>query len=225
MRVRAAVLLVPVVLAPAMARAQGRTVDEGTLEITRAGAGPAVESFKIVRFGGDSIVATGQLMSGTRRTNSRLTTDTLGTPISYEYYARNASREVDRVRASARAGRLLLLASDEHGRESQREFPVVTGGAVMLDPELLHQLYFLPLAPHPRAIFVIRPREVRGAEVTLASLGFEPLSIGGRSVTSQHYALGAGADRVDLWVDAAGRVLRVAIPAEQLDARREELPR
>lgn len=210
---------------PATASAQGRVVDEGTFTITRAGAAPQSESFKIVRFGGDSIRATGQVASGGERINTSLTVDTLGTPISYALVARQDGAPAVQVKAVARAGRLAVLTSDQHGMESQREFPMSAGHCVIVDGGLQHQLYFVPLARRDQPLAIVSPRAIKRATATLAPLGLEPITVAGRSVTATHYAIGNGAERQEFWVDAAGRLLRVEIPSEHLTAQRDELPR
>src|SRR5438034_747523 len=58
-------------------------------------------------------------------------------------------------------------------------------------------------------------------QVRLTARGLEPIEIGGRSVTATKYSLGSGRQ---IWVDSAGRVLRVA-QADGIVATREELPR
>jgi len=62
--------------------AQARIIDEGTFIITRTGAPSETENFRI-RVDNGVIMATGQLSAGTKRVNSALTTDSLGTPMDY----------------------------------------------------------------------------------------------------------------------------------------------
>ena len=225
MRLRVIGFVLLVAVAPAIVSAQGRVVDEGTFTITRVAAAPQSESFKIVRFGGDSIRATGQVASGTERINSSLTVDTLGTPISYALVARRDGAPAVQVKAVARAGRLAVLSSDQHGMESQREFPMAPGHCVIVESGLHHQLYFVPLARRDAPLSIVSPRAVKRASASITPLGLEPITVAGRSVTATHYALGDGADRQEFWVDAAGRLLRVEIPGEHLIAQRDELPR
>ncbi|HVX39346.1 MAG TPA: hypothetical protein VHB25_07200 [Gemmatimonadaceae bacterium] len=225
MRLRPIGSVLLVAVAPAIVSAQGRVVDEGTFTITRAAAAPQSESFKIVRFGGDSIRATGQVTAGAERINTSLTVDTLGTPISYALIARQDGSPAVQVKAVARAGRLAVVSSDQHGMESQREFPMASGHCVIVESGLEHQLYFVPFARRDQPLWIVSPRSVNRVSAVVAPKGLEPITIAGRSVTATHYSLGSGAARQDFWVDAAGRLLRVEIPAEHLVAQREELPR
>src|SRR5690348_10148160 len=146
MRLHAIGSLLLLAIAAGSVRAQGRLVDEGTFTISRAGAAQQSESFKIVRFGGDSIRATGQIATAGERINTSLTVDTLGTPISYALVARQDGSPALQVKAVARGGRLAVLTSDQHGTESQREFPMAPGHCVIVESGLQHQLYFVPLA-------------------------------------------------------------------------------
>ena len=74
-------------LSAASLAAQGRIVDEGTFVITRQGQPSQTESFRI-RSDNGILVATGQLSGGSRRINSVLTTDSLGTPMDYKLEVR-----------------------------------------------------------------------------------------------------------------------------------------
>ncbi len=219
----AALAMLP--LLPSAALAQGRVVDEGTFTVSRGGGAPQSESFKIVRFGNDSIRATGQLASASERINSSLTVDTLGTPISYALVARQDGSPALRVKAVARGGRLAVVSSDQHGIESQREFPMAAGRCVIVDAGLEHQLYFVPMAHRDQPLTIVSPRAITRSTAAITPLGLEPITIGGRSVTATRYALGSGAARQEFWVDSEGRLLRVDIPGEHVSAQRDELPR
>jgi hypothetical protein len=58
-------------------------------------------------------------------------------------------------------------------------------------------------------------------------VGSEPIRIDSRDIEARHLRLrteGSGVTR-DVWVDAAGHLLQVKIPAVKLVAVRDELPR
>jgi hypothetical protein len=222
MRLRSAVTLV--VLASAPALGQGRVIDEGAFTVTKAGAPAATESFKIMHAEGDAISATGQLTGGARRITSSLTTDSLGTPVKYDLSVYESGALIQHVGALAQGGRLSALSKDGRGNESMTEFPVAAGRSVILEDELIHQTYFIVLGKRSGSIQVIEPRGAHRLTLTLATIGLEPVTIGGRSTTATHYSLGNGLGRRDFWVDSAGRVLRVET-SQGLKAIREELPR
>lgn len=203
--------------------AQGRIIDEGTFIITRAGAPSATESFRI-RVDNGNVMATGQLIAGSKRVNSALTTDSLGTPMDYRVEVRENGASTMSVSAIGRAGRLTARSQLPHGDESTREFPVTTGGSVILEEDLIHQTYFALLSKRG-TLQAINPRTSHGTPVTLRALGLEPLTIGGRQVTATHYSMQNGSRQREFWVDSAGRVLQVEIPSIGLKATRDELPR
>jgi hypothetical protein len=124
----------------------------------------------------------------------------------------------------AQGGRLSELSKDGRGNESMTEYPVATGRSLILEDELLHQTYFVVLGKRSGSVQVIEPRGAHRVTLTLAAIGLEPVTIGGRSTTATHYSLGNGLGRRDFWVDSAGRVLRVET-SQGLKALREELPR
>jgi hypothetical protein len=204
--------------------AQSTPVDEGTFVITRTGASPETESFRILRLDGGMLRATGQLIDGGRRVTSMLTTDSLGTPLEYQVKVRENGVQTIGVAAMASAGRLSSRTQLQHGDESMREYPVATG-SIILEDDLLHETYFVALGHRSGAVRVINPRTARGSTVTIAALGLEPLAIGGRQVTATHYSITGGAVRRDFWLDSAGRLLQVEIPSAGLKAVREEAPR
>jgi hypothetical protein len=222
MRLRSAFTLL--VLASGPAFGQGRVIDEGVFSISRAGAPAATESFKIMRADGDAIVATGQLTGGSRKMTSSLTTDSLGTPVKYDLSVYENGALSQHVGALAQGGRLSALSKDGRGNESMTEYPVAPGKSLILEDELLHQTYFVVLGKRSGTVQVIEPRGAHRVTLTLAAIGLEPVTIGGRSTTATHYSLGNGLGRRDFWVDSAGRVLRVET-SQGLKALREELPR
>ena len=209
---------------PALAIAQGRIVDEGTFVITQPGTAAKTESFRI-RADNGVIYATGQVNAGTRRVMSALTTDSLGMPIEYKLDVRDNGVSAVKVEAMTRAGRLSVRSHLSGGDESTREYPVASGNSLILDDELLHQTYFVALVKRAGAVQVIKPRAAHGGTLTLTAHGLEPITVAGRQLTATHYSLVNGAGRREFWIDAAGRLLQIEIPAIGLKAVREEAPR
>jgi len=209
------------------ATAQGRVIDEGTFVITRPGGASATENFRITRIDNGQIQATGQLTSGARRETSRLVTDSLGTPLEYQVVSFDGTSRAPatEIRATARAGRLSALARNRRGEESMHEYPMTPGRCLLVDDELMHLLYFAPLAKREGAVEVINPRGAHGGGFTLAAHGLEPVSVGGKSITGTHYSLSNGSTTRDFWIDGSGMLLRVEIRGENIVATREEPPR
>jgi hypothetical protein len=204
--------------------AQGRILDEGTFLVTRTGLPQATEGFKIWRLEDGALLATGALIAGPQRITSSLRTDSLGTPIAYSVTVRDGGGVRDSLVAAARGTRL-QSHTQAHGDESMREYQLMSGTTLILEDDLVHELYFAVLARRSGAVRVISPRAARGSSATISAMGLEPIEVGGRSVTAAHYSLNGGSGRRDFWVDSAGRLLRVDGPGAGLRAVREELPR
>jgi hypothetical protein len=206
------------------ATAQGIVVDDGAFRISRpGGAAPEIESFRIQRGDNGQLVATSELRAGAHRIRSRLIADTLGSPISYQLSVFDNGTKTSEVRADAGSGRLTTAVSNQRGDESQRDYPMGREHSVILDDDLVHQMYFLRLASRTGLVRVISPHAARAATFVIAAHGLEPIDVGGQSVTATHFSLTNGGDRRDVWLDAEGRVLRVETSAG-LKAVRDELP-
>jgi hypothetical protein len=219
----AATFLAGLELAAAPAFAQGRIIDEGTFLVSKAGSPPVTESFRI-RTQGDLIIAHGQSASGSRRTVSDLTADSLGNPVRYELTVFDNGARALHIQVQPQSGRFSALSSDARGNESMTEYPAAAGRSAILEDDLVHQSYFLALGKRTGNIQVIEPRGGHRAILALSALGLEPIEVGGRSVTATHYSLGNSLGRRDFWIDESGRLLRVET-SQGLKAVREELPR
>ena len=215
-------------LSTAGAQAPARTLDEGTFLISRSGAPIGRESFRIsqsARGAPETYRATAQVVLGDRRIVPTLTCDSLGAPISYDVSVQGGTDPTARLQARARPGRFSSMLRTREG-ESTREY-VVPAGVVVLDDDIVHQLYFLTFGGRRSgAITVLAPRTGTQAVATLQSLGASSVEIGGTSVTGTHLVLTApGFARREFWVDAGGRVLKAAIPERGIIAQRDEPPR
>jgi hypothetical protein len=206
------------------AGAQGRPIDEGTFIVTRGGGPSHTESFKIWRLEGGALLATGSMISGSQRVTSSLRTDSVGTPLTYSVTVRDGGAVRDSVVAAVRGGRLQSHAQ-AHGDESMREYQVTAGNTLILEDDLVHQLFFAVLAKHTTAVQLINPRVASSGSGTFVAHGLEPIDAGGKTVTAAHYSLNTSSGRREFWVDSAGRLLRVEAPGAGLKAVREELPR
>ena len=210
------------------AQAPARTLDEGTFLISRSGAPIGRESFRIsqsARGAPETYRATAQVVLGDRRIVPTLTCDSLGAPISYDVSVQGGTDPTARLQARARPGRFSSMLRTREG-ESTREY-VVPAGVVVLDDDIVHQLYFLTIGGRRSgSITVLAPRTGIQAVATLQSLGASSVEIGGASVTGTHLVLTApGFARREFWVDAGGRVLKAAIPERGIIAQRDEPPR
>src|SRR5829696_1414879 len=156
MRLRSVVSLLVFSATPVFA--QGRVIDEGIFVITKPGAAPSTESFRVLRGDGDLIRATGQVTAGSQRVTSALSTDSVGTPVTYDLTVLENGARTLQLHAQAQGGRLSVLTADGRGNESMTEYPVVVGKSLILEDQLVHQSYFAALAKRGGTLQVIAPR-------------------------------------------------------------------
>jgi hypothetical protein len=217
--------LVPVALA-----AQVTTADEGSFTVSRAGARIGREEFRIMKqpvAGGIEYVARGLGAYGDRRITAALQTDATGAPLRYQVDVRNGAETEARLTAQIVHGRFSAQVRTVRG-EAASEFN--TGdGAVVVDDEIYHQYFFLPLGGRlgsgPVEVPVLVPRRNAQGVVRVTRSGPDPVTVGGQSLAATRYVLtAAGSPERDVWLDAGGRVLKVSIPTQGIVALRDDPP-
>ena len=202
-------------------------MDEGSLVITRNGTPIGREAYRVVRAaagGGQAFRATATVSFDSARVALRLTTDSAGAPLAYEAEVRVHATLVAHVDGSGRPGRFSTLTKTPNG-ESARDY-VMGPDPLLVDPQAFDPYYFAVLPPRRSQFSVVDPRLGTQATFRFEERGQESIRVGRGTASARHYALIAadGSSR-DIWVDARGRLLRVAIPAQGLVAQRDELPR
>jgi hypothetical protein len=212
---------------PSASPAQTAVVDEGTFMVSLKGSPIGRESFRIKRElapGGQVFQATAESALGDNRITMRLGTDSSGVPISYEVEMKLRGKVVQRLQGRGRPGRFSVLMEGANG-ESAREY-VLNHGALLLDEDVFHQFFFVPLAAAHQELVVIAPRSTQQGRFELQERGVEGVEIAGRTIEGRRYTLidPSGATR-DVWIDAKGRLLKVAIPEKGLVALRDDPPR
>ncbi len=207
--------------------AQETIVDEGTLVITRNSVPVGREAYRIVRAaagGGQAYRATATISFDSARITLRLTTDSVGAPLTYQADVRVRGRLVSHVEGSGRPGRFSTLVQTPHG-ESAHDY-LMGPNPLVLDEHAFDPYYFAVLPPLRHRFSMIDPRLGTQTTFRFEERGQESLRVGRGTASARHYALitPSGATR-DIWVDSQGRLLRVAIPTQGLVAQRDELPR
>lgn len=210
------------------AAAQVSTVDEGSFTISRAGQRVGSEVFAIRQTPGAErgmiLVSSATITAGERRVLPALRTDERGVPLAYQIDVRVGGESRERLTGLVGRGRFSAQVHTAGG-ESASEF-VVAAGARLIDEDIFHQYYFLVLGNRRGAVPVIIPRRGEQVTVEVVERGQEALVVGGRPLAATRLTvLLNGAPDRDVWIDGAGRVLRVEIPARQVIAMRDEPPR
>jgi hypothetical protein len=225
---------------PALSRRSARPsrqagiVDAGSFTIFRGSAKIGREEFTIRMApppeGG--FLASGTIVYADRRLTPALGTDSAGAPQRYQVEVRAGDRRTEVLSLEIVRGHGSTRVQTARG-ESATEF-VVPAGTRLIDDDVFSHYFFLArtvLAGQGRAptqtvtVPILVPRgAVVPARVTTA--GEESVDVAGRSIsaTRVHVTLAAGDER-ELWADAAGRVIKVAIPARGIIAVRDDAPR
>lgn len=220
--------VIALVLAPSFALAQSSAVvDEGTFTVTENGAPLGRESFRIARTpapGGQVYLVKGQSALGENRISTTLGADSLGVPVSYESEHTLRGQLVQRLQGRGRPGRFSVLKQTKSG-ESAREY-LLNSGALLMDEDVFHHFYFVPLSAKLAHLVVIAPRTAQQAKFQVEDRGAENVEIAGHRLAARRFALISSSEASrDVWIDEKGRLLKVAIPEKGLIALRDDPPR
>jgi hypothetical protein len=210
------------------AAAQVTTVDEGSFTILKAGQRVGSEVFAIRQTPsaerGMILVSSATITTGERRVLPALRTDERGGPLAYQIDVRVGGRSRERLTGLVGRGRFSAQLHTPGG-ESASEI-VVSDGARLIDEDIFHQYYFLALGNRRGVIPMIVPRRGEQVMVEVRDRGADPVTVGGRSLAATRLTVWInGVPERDVWVDGAGRLLKVEIPARQVVALRDEPPR
>jgi hypothetical protein len=210
--------------------AQVVTVDEGSFTVTRGGAPVGREEFRILRqpaAGGVAYVARALGAYGDRRVSPALQTDSLGVPQRYQVEVRVAGQLEQRLAAQGTGGRFAAQATTRRG-EASREYLLPAGG-VLLDDEAYHQWFVLGLRGRMDTVVTLPalvPRHNAQRTYRVVTREATRLAVGAATLDATHLVLGDLTDRrCEVWLDRAGRVLRVTLPDDGVVAQRDDPPR
>jgi hypothetical protein len=203
-----------------------RVTDQASFTITVNGRTAGRENFRITATTrGDVSVylARADITYGDRKLSAELTTSEDGGLEEYNVTTR-AGTANEKWDGAVTRGRLNATITSTRGT-SAREY-VVPAGALMLDDEVIHHHWFLTLRSRSGQMPVVVPR--RGSvqtRFTMSTVGPETVRIGNHDLPATHVrATDSGGAVHDVWVDQAGRLLKVAVPARGLVAVRDDPP-
>jgi len=207
---------------------QVATLDEGSFTITVNGERVGREDFRIRTTAGSAgpeVVATASVFYGSRRVLPQMRGDSAGVPFGYVVEVKEGPTVTERVDGGVGRGRVSAHVKNSRG-ESANEF-VVSQGALVIDDDVFHQYYFITRRKSPSGpVSVIVPRRNTQVTMRVADAGTEKLTIGGSTLDARRFTVSdpGGADR-EVWADASGRLLKVAIPSKGIMALRDDPPR
>ncbi len=205
--------------------AQVTIVDEGTFSITVAGARVGREDFSIRRTALGTLVAQGNVLRGDIRATVVLNTDSAGTPERFRYDSNRGGRDDEQVSGERRVNLWSGLSTRPDG-ESGREFRLPDAVRVA-DDGVLHHFWFVLRFTRPGATALLQPRTMAMHSVVIEDAGADRVTIGLDELDAHKWNVRFPDGDVpfrEVWLDARGRLLRVRIPAEELDATRDEPP-
>lgn len=220
-------LLFATATATALPAQSAQIIDQGSFTISVGNQRAGREDFRIEGTPGASgaleFVARATVVFGDRRLTPALHSDSLGAPSDYQIESRGTTTGSERWSGKITRGRVSARINNARG-ESAKEY-IVTDGALILDDDVFHQYYFLARRADNTRIAIVVPRRNAQLVLSVSNAGNERVTIGTKDLDARHIVLTepGGATR-DLWIDAKGRVLKVAIPARNLVAQRDDPP-
>ena len=207
--------------------AQGsRIADEGSFTISVGGRTAGRENFRITattRGDVTEYVARADVTYGDRKVTPQLRAGDQGAVVDYEVTTRSGAVS-DSWKGAITRGRLNAVIASARGT-SAREY-IVPVGTLVLDDEIIHQHWFLVLRSRDGNMSVVVPRRADvHTTVAMTTVGEETLQVGNHDLPATHLRAVLGGGEVhDLWVDKSGRLLKVALPAKNLVAVRDDPP-
>lgn len=213
--------------APTLEAQSAQIIDQGSFTITVSGQRTGREDFRIegtpTGTGALEYVARATVVFGDRRLMPALRSDSMGAPSDYQIESRGTTSGSERWSGKITRGRVSARINNARG-ESAKEY-IVTEGAIIIDDDVFHQYYFVARRTPESSVAVVVPRRNAQVAMRLTAAGNERVTVGTRDIDARHLVLTepSGATR-DLWVDAKGRVLKVAIASRNVVALRDDPP-
>ncbi|HEY3287328.1 MAG TPA: hypothetical protein VGJ96_09465 [Gemmatimonadaceae bacterium] len=220
--------LVALVLAAPSLQAQATVADDGSLTLIRAGDRIGREDFSIrhvpTTAGAFETLTRGVVVAGTRRITVDLSTDSIGLPVRYQFKSTDDGRSGDIYRAEVVGHRYSARVVRTTG-EAAREL-LLPAGTLIVEDGVLHPLQFV-VARGAGSVPAVVPSRGVVVRLTVEEAGADRVSIALQSIAARRYLVreAGGTLLREVWVDAAGHLLKVSVPSQQLVAVRDDAPR
>jgi hypothetical protein len=225
---RAFLFFAAAALASRPAAGQATLVDEGSFTISRAGDRIGREDFSIRHVptteGAYETLTRGVVVTGSHRVTVDLSTDSVGLPVRFQSKSVDGRETGDSYRAEV-MGRRYSSRTTRGSGESAREL-MIPAGALIVEDGVMHPLQFV-VSRGPGSVAAVVPSRGLVVTLTVEAAGTDHVSIALQSIAARKFVVREGADGTvrEVWIDAAGRLLKVAIPAQRLVATRDDAPR
>jgi hypothetical protein len=219
--------LAAMVLAAAPLAGQTTIPDDGSLSISRAGDRIGREDFSIrhvpTTAGAFETLTRGVVVTGTHRVTMDLSADSIGLPIRFQSKTSDDGRATDSYRAEVLGRRFSARAVRDAG-ETAREL-MLPAGTLIVEDGVFHPLQFV-VARGLGVVSAVVPSRGKVVRLTVEAGEADRVSIALQSIEARRYVVREDAGVVrEVWVDNNGRLLKVAIPAQQIVAIRDDAPR
>lgn len=207
---------------------QSTIVDDGSFSVSRAGVRVGREDFSVrhvpTSAGAFETLTRGVAVLGTRRLTVDLSADSVGLPVSYHAKSAEPGEPAETYRAEV-SGRRFSARSVRGTGESAREL-ILPPGALIVEDGVLHPLQFV-VARGRGVVPAVVPARGVVVQLTVEEAGGDHVSIALESIAARKFVVREGTSGVvrEVWVDASGRLLKVAVPAEGIVALRDDAPR
>ena len=220
-------LLAASLVAVRFAAAQGTLADEGSFTVSRDGDRVGREDFSIRHVpttgGAFEILTRGVVVLAGQRRTVDLSADSAGRPARFQAKTIVDGRTTDTYRAEV-LGRRLSARSVRADGESAREL-LLPPGTLLVEDGVLHLLQFV--VGRGASVQAVVPSRGIVVTLTVQDAGADHVAIALQSLEAHKYVVREGAGGIvrEVWVDADGRLLKVALPAQRLVAVRDDAPR
>jgi hypothetical protein len=127
------------------------------------------------------------------------------------------------IRAEFSANQAIFTYSGEGG---QRKRGVLVGKEfTALDTNIFHHFIFLARlydreGPPKQQFEVVIPQEADSGTLTIADLGPDGISFGGKRLETRHLQVDSGSLLIHLWVDDTFRLLKISVPKKDIEVVR-----
>lgn len=225
---RPLLLLAATTLATTIVSAQTTIVDDGSFTLVVNGERVGREDFSIrhvpTAAGAYETLTRGVIVSGAHRTTVDLSADSLGHPVRFQSKMADDGRSGDTYRAEVLGRRFSARVVRGNG-ESAREL-LIPPGTLLVEDGVLYPLQFV-VARGGGSVSAVVPARNRVVTLSVQDAGADRVSIALQTIDARKFIVRDTADEStrEVWVDGAGRVLKVAIPALHLVALRDDAPR
>lgn len=227
-RLRPALLISGLLLAARFASGQATVVDDGSFTISRNGERIGREDFSIrhvpTTAGAFETLTRGVVVLGGQRITVDLNADSTGLPVRFQARSLVDGRTGDSYRAEVTGRRYSARAVRGTG-ESAREL-LLPAGTLVVQDGVVHPLQFV-VARGSGTLNVVVPARGVLVTMTVEDAGADHVSIALQSIEARKFVVREGTSGIvrEVWTDTQGRLLKVTVPAEQLQAVRDDAPR